>query len=522
MVKIMIEKTKVIMFLTIFALLLCCISAASAMDVDVDVSDDDGDMDDVSNSDNVVERTNYQNPIDNLSVVYIYANVTDSNYESYFDASGYTNSTSNLNFVGNFTSKTFGNFKINKNVKLKATNANFNNIGFDIFANNVTLDGGNFVFNALSGANCYALNVENSSNVKITHTTVTYNCAYDNAANYNYVIKAINSKNLKIEWNSIVASLPLKTVNWNLQGISADYVAGAAIENCSNLSFRRNNLTITANRRVGDFPTLDAVMIVDCNNSYVGDNRISESDIITQDNQYSYIYGIDVYRCYNINIHNNTVNMNGNNSGGTYSGNGTGAAYCIQLTGSHTGVVISNNNLTTKNKGPNLGIYSQNYYGKTSLTIFGNKINVTGKAGSDPWSLVSGMELQDDYASVYGNNIHVKNTAGYSSSYHAYGISYSQYTAGNHRFEIMSNNVIVENGPYAVYIMNSNNSTITYNGLTATNRTGNDAVYITGNDNTVFGNYQAIGISKLISFDLPIMDYKIFKGRIFKSGSYIK
>lgn len=518
----MLKKSKYL-FLAILVLLICCVSSVGATDVDNIVAPDSADsieINDVADSVDDVEQRSIEDSVETITQKST-VTVTDSNYMNYFNSTGHTTTNNDLIFSGNFTSKSFGNFKINKVVSLNGVGATFNNVGFDLLTNGITLNGGTFIFNAPNGANCYVINVENSQNTIISHTTITYNCAYDNAANYNYVIKAKNSKNLTIEWNKIDATLPLKTVSWSNPGISADYVAGAAIENCSELKFKRNNLTINANRRVGSFPTLDGVMIVDCNNSYVGENIIYESDVITQDNQYSYLYGIDIYRCFNITINNNTINMNGNNSGGTYSGNGTGAAYCIQLTGPHTSIVISNNILTTKNKGPNLGIYSQNYYGNTNLTIFGNKINVTGKAGSDSWSLVSGMELQDNYASVYYNNIRVKNTAGYSPSYCAYGISYSQYTAGNHKFNIRDNNVIVENGPYAVYIMSSAGSKIIHNGLTSTSRTGNNAVYITGTNNTVRRNYPAFYINNIINIDLSIIDYKIFKGRIFKSGSYI-
>lgn len=483
----MLNKNKIVLYLAILGILLCCISASSATDVNDIAVPDDGTVieeGDVSVSVDKVERKNmdYQNYSVNVMPLVTYVNVTNDNYGNFFDSNGYTTSQNNLNFVGDFNLKPFGNFKINQNVYLKAYNATFNNIGFDMLTSGVKLDGGNFVFNAPNNADCYAINVVNSNNVKISHTTITYTCAYDNAANYNYAIKAINSKNLIIDWNNIIATLPLKTVSWSNPGISADYVAGVAIQNCNNLNFKRNNLTITANRRVGSFPTLDAVMIADSNNVKVEDNRIYESDIITQDNQYSYLYGIDVYRCNNTIINNNTVNMNGNNSGGTYSGNGTGAAYCIQLTGPYTGVVVSNNNLTTKNKGPNLGIYSQNYNGNTTVTVYGNKINVTGKAGSDPWSLVSGMELQDTNAVVHDNTIFVNNIAPYATGNYAFGISYAQSTPNRHYYNIYNNNVNVVNADYAVYLINNSlvSGFVGYNTLIATygnnSNTGNNAV----------------------------------------------
>lgn len=132
----------------------------------------------------------------------------------------------------------------------------------------------------------------------------------------------------------------------------------------------------------------------------------------------------------NIHIAYNDIIMNGNKSGGHVEGNGTGAAYCIQLSGQQ-GVNIYYNNLSTSNEGPNLAIYSQNYAELDShLTVYGNNISVTGKAGSDPWSLVSGIETQDRHAEIYDNIIHVNNTAGYVQDNYAFGISYAQWING--------------------------------------------------------------------------------------------
>lgn len=86
----------------------------------------------------------------------------------------------------------------------------------------------------------------------------------------------MNCTDLKIFENNLTAYLPLKTVSWSLQGILADYVAGVAVEKCNNFNFTKNNLTVLGNARVGGFPTLDALMIVNSNNSYVGDNKIDE------------------------------------------------------------------------------------------------------------------------------------------------------------------------------------------------------------------------------------------------------
>jgi hypothetical protein len=471
-------------------MMICCVSAVSATDIngtDDAIITDDIAVDDVSEiveeveiddaSDDVVEEQNLRNTT---------GNINGNSYTNYFDNNGYLNDSSvyTLTFNGYFdeVSPTFGNFKINRSIALELSNATFHNIGFDILANNVDVVDTTFTGDASAtnnatigvyaknvaianvnidvaapeGRDFYAIDIENTENTHLINNTIIYNCNYTNPTNFNYGIKAKNTPNMIIRNNTINATVPLKTVNWALSGsIDADYVAGIAIENCTSVNFIGNTLNVIGDKRAGDYPTLDAFIIANTKNAVIEDNVINENDIVTGENQYSYIYGIDVYSCDNIHINNNTVNMNGNKSGGHIEGgNGTGAAYCIQLSGNHSNVIISNNKLTTKNQGPNLGIYSQNYHARSYLKIYGNTIDVSGKAGNDPWSLVSGIEVQDTSATISGNTITVNNTANYTYGNYAFGISYAQWTNHTHYYDIEDNTVTVYNGDYAVYLMN--------------------------------------------------------------------
>ena len=491
-----------------FVMLICCVSAASATDVDnITVPDDTAviELDDTVDSVEEVEQDRGAGTCDcsncdcdvNAPVIPTGSNpitLTPSNYTTKF-TDGYFNdqNADEVIFVGDFSSNSYTTLNFNRGIIITATGSTFNNIGFGLFQNGTVLNGATITINAPANANAYAIDIGNGKNSIIVNNKINYTCGYDNAANYNYAIKAENSENLIIYGNEINATVPLKQINWAISGsIYADYVAGVAIENCKNMTFARNNLTVIGNKRVGGYPTLDALIIAKSANAKICRNNIYETDPVTAFNQYSYIYGIDVYACDNITVCSNTVDMNGNRSGGhIIGGNGTGAAYCIQLTGPHTGVKICNNNLTTKNNGPNLGIYSQNYNGVTNITVCGNHINVTGKAGTDPWSLVSGMELQDTYATVYGNTIDVTNVDGYVSGTCVYGISYSQTTSGSHTYNITNNTVRVPHGEYAVYLDNVVNSTVTGNHLTAETNTGNKAVKMTGTNNTKSNNTAA-------------------------------
>ena len=496
-----------VLSLVMFVMLICCVSAASAADVDnITVPDDTSviEIDDAVDSVEEVEQNRGTDTCDGtncncdieaptLPTRSNSITLTPSNYTTKF-TNGYFNDASvdEVIFTGDFSSASYTNLFFDYNMTITATGSTFNNIGFGLLEPGIVLNGATIIIDAPAYNNCYAIAIEHADNAIVINNKITYTCGYDNAGNYNYAIKAVNTDDLTIYGNEINATVPLKTVNWASSGsIYADYVAGVAIENCNKMTFARNNLTVIGDRRVGSFPTLDALIIAKSANAKICKNNIYESDIVTATGDYSYIYGIDVYACDNITVCSNTVDMNGNKSGGHVGGNGTGAAYCIQLTGPHTGVKICNNTLTTKNNGPNLGIYSQNYNVTTNITVCGNHISVTGKAGSDPWSLVSGMELQDTYATVYGNTIDVTNIGGYHYGYYVFGISYCQSTPGTHTYNITNNTVRVPHGDYAVYLDGVVDSRVYYNHLKAKYDTGNYAIHMTGSNNSYGNNTSA-------------------------------
>ncbi len=485
--------------LVMFVMLICCVSAASATDVDNITVPDDTDVieiDDTVDSVDEVEQdrgaggcdcTNCDCEIEapTLPARSNSITITQSDLSTTFDNNGVFNNTNvdEVIFSGNFSSASYTTLNFNQEITITATGSTFNNIGFGLLHNGIVLNGATIIMNAPENQNCYAIDVENANNTILINNKINYTCTPDNDEYYNYAIKAVSSENLTIYGNEINATVPLKQPNWAVyKSIYSDYVAGVAIESCNNFKFDKNNLTVIGKKRVGGFPTLDAFIIANSANSKIRGNNIFESDIVTTTNQYSYIYGIDVYVCDNLTICSNNVKMNGNISNTDYEGNGTGAAYCIQLTGPYTGVKICNNNLTTRNQGPNLGIYSQNYEGDTQITVCGNNINVTGKAGSDSWSLVSGMELQDTYATVYGNNIIVNNTNDYAQDTYAFGISYCQNTYMDHYYYIYQNNVTVYNGDYTIYLIQADDGSYINNNcnLTAyanTTKTGDSTIY---------------------------------------------
>lgn len=505
-------KVNKILIISMLVMLVCCVSAVSATDIDSvnDVSDDiaidevtdvvdDVAIDDTAeevadeviddSADNYVDEGNLRNGPANIN--------NDYNIYNFFDGQGtlLSNTSNVLTFDGDFykTNYTFTNFKINRPVTINANTATFYDMGFEIAnATGVILNAGTFVINAPENQSCYAITVDNAPETKITNNTITYTCNYANAANYNYVIKVTNSNKVEIDNNTITASLPLKDIDWSqypagFPGISYDKVAGVAIENASEFKFINNVLNVTGHLRSGYSPTLDALLVVNCPESYIEGNKIYENDDVTTAEQTNYLYAVDVYQSNNMKIRNNVIELN--SGSGNLTVNGTGGAYGVQLSGPHTGVIVSGNNITTANNGPNLGIYSQSPANSGSVEITNNRIEVTGRSGDNPWALVSGIEVQDSQALITGNYVKVHDVNGRAAFGNClYGISYAQYIGGNHTLNIRNNTVNVDYGEYAVYILSGINCNVCNNFLYAYLDTGDRAVYLDLTNNTVSGN----------------------------------
>ncbi|WP_405298682.1 hypothetical protein, partial [Methanobrevibacter sp.] len=482
-------KFNKLLIISMLVMMICCVSAVSATDIN---ATDDITADEVSE---VIEEVEIDDVSDGVvgeqNLVTASADtgkVNGVDYSNYFDTtSGALTNTAatTLTFTGNFNEKTFQNFVINRAVTINANGATFNNLGFDLTASGITLNGATIIVDAPDGADCIAINVTNSDNSVITNNVITYTCNHENDANYNHVIRVDESNNVTVSGNNITAYLPLKNVDFNkpYPSIYTDLVAGVAVQSSNNFRFTNNRLLVNASEYVEGYPTLDAFIIAGSTGAYIGNNTIIEIDPVTQEGDNNYLYAIDVYQCNDITIDDNNIRLE--SKGGSIipgTNNGTGTAYGIQLTGGHTGVTISNNDIYTSNNGPNAGIYSQNFLGETRLNITGNTIYVEGNAGEHEWSLVTGMELGDDYVYVAYNNITVKNKATYNDGDNAYGISYSQWTPNDHEQYIYSNNVTVINGKYAIYMSSSvpDSSEVAYNNLTTDYYAGDSAAHPNG------------------------------------------
>ena len=370
-------KVNKILLISMVVLLLCCITAVSATDVNgTDVSGDDIVIDEISSDISEVEIDEVEDdPVDEEINPVTTGTINGQPWETYINNyTGYLKTEDDLNFSGEFHEQIFGNFKIDRNIKINAENATFYNIGFDLWVSQLTLNGGTFIINESATINSvvldlgsgnvinntimditapenrdfYAINLVQPNGAQILNNNITYRANHANINNYNYVVRVYHGSNVKMIKNNITAYLPLKDVHYPPYNgtldpnIEYDLVAGVAVEQSSNFLFDNNLLNVTGSLRGGDYPTLDALIIVKSDNSNITNNRIYERDNATGQNESNFLYAVDVYRCNYMLIDYNVIELN--TFGGNITINGTGAAYGIQITGPQFITTISNNN----------------------------------------------------------------------------------------------------------------------------------------------------------------------------------
>ena len=356
-------------------------------------------------------------------------------------------------------------------------------IGSDVTVNNITID-----YNATDGSNnAIAVYASGADNFKLVNSTITFTGNNVDGKVFAQGIKIAKSNNAVVDSNIITTSCPLVDVDYSHGGsIDTDLVFAIGVEKSENVKIINNVVDNSAwtKGNNANFPTFDAFIAHTANNLLLKNNTISHTDLITPKGNSSYIYALDFYESNSVIVEDNRVLLN--TTGGK---EGAGAAYAVQVTGPYNNFVVKGNNLTTVSNGPNLGVYSQNYYGTTEITAENNWINVTGFAGPAEFALVSGMEFQDTVAKAYNNTIYVQNVNEYNDDNNIAGITYVQSTSGSHQFDIQ-NNTIYSEGKYAVLIKSAKDSQIIGNTLYAHELNGDDAaIFKSGTNNVVKNNY---------------------------------
>ena len=461
-----------------------------------------------------------------------------------------------LVFNGEFADKGIIDIK-SPNVTVIGNNSLLRNTVFCLESSNVMLTGLNFVLDQefadndnagilVLGDNCTVYNctmdyavpeaktgfcvyAEGGKIENFTLANSTFNFIGNNlGGGWDYGIFIDDVDNAIVYGNNINCSLPLRSVNWQAEifgGVSMDAVGAFVAQNSNNLTLSNNRISTYVNGGGTSYPTLDTVILYGCNNATVERNRIYCEDFDSKDGKDNYLQGIDVYFANDVTILGNQIDIR--TTGGRA---GMGTAYPIQINGPSYNVKIAYNNLTTFNFGPNIGIYSQNYYGATKIDIISNFINVTGLASTHYWALVAGIEVQDSDDLILNNTIIVNNIGSYADNNNIYGISYSQNTKGNHTYNIQYNNVTT-NGRYAVSLSGTSslvvNSIIANNVLNTKKSSGNRAVHVgKGNNNTIRNNTDGVFRNTMSDDELPdwLRNHtsvvpSIFVPRYYREGS---
>lgn len=308
-------------------------------------------------------------------------------------------------------------------------------------------------------------------NLKIVNSYVNFEGHNDDVDVYNCALKLMDCKDALIENNTLISALPLKDIIFGINGaeLASDLVLTVGIEGCNNITFKGNSLFSDVNKRPDTlYPSLDCMLISKSDNSLICNNSIYMTDFMTPPGIDNYLYGLDIYNLNNLTACHNTIRIV--TTGGKLA---AGTAYPIQITGPISNVTITENDLYSFSNGPNIGVYSQNFYGETSLSITNNVINVTGLAGTHEWALVAGIESQDSHSKIVNNTIEVHSVGDVSIDDNLYGVSYRQSTNGDHQFDI-ENNTVFSDGYYAVNLLSSVNSRVSNNLLVSSNSNVNN------------------------------------------------
>ncbi|MBO6123877.1 MAG: hypothetical protein J6P09_08550 [Methanobrevibacter sp.] len=539
------KMNKILFVFSISIILLASMSLISASTNEnltlTDSADSDMLLEDASATYSSLNLTSVQSQDDKIKSANDNYIINQRNYKMYFDEAGVLKNEYSgkiLTFDGTFTDK--GILTINSdNTKITGRNTLFNNTGFNIKADGVMLTNLKFVLNESFTANSNAGIYITGNNVTLYNIDMSYDTpsdvdaigvySYDNTgfklinSSFNYIGHAFHeghnypillqySDDALVSGNDISSTLPLREVDWSggiYGGVGMDKVSSFAAGDSKNLQFTGNNVYSTVNfgeYADNKYPTLSSVLIYACDNSTINKNDIKVEDLHTRKNTANYLYALDIYRLNDVEVVENNIDVF------TYGGNGRyGTAYPIQVTGPAYNIKVAYNYLHSVSNGPNIGVYSQNYYGSTQIDVISNFINITGKAGTDSWALVAGIEVQDSDDRILNNTIIVDTVGGYKAGDRVYGISYSQNTQGNHKYDIKYNKVTTP-GPIAISLNQGLGSTtsdtnVMYNILvTGVGEGGDRAVSIGGNGQNNVVRYNTNGadtIRHMSERDIP-------------------
>lgn len=324
--------------------------------------------------------------------------VTNSTFFYFFDEEGNLKDyvTGDLTFEGEFENLGVDKLIINAPIKLNGNNATLTNIGIEIAAQNVTVDGFNFISDELDEViyveednavitnnnfnvtapedeDSYVIHVDGADGVEISENVISY--ASDNSeGTLNRVIAAEDSDNLNVSDNIIDAEMPAVVINYTTNTVPS---IGLSFDGCDNLTLENNLICVESDDEGDGYDTVYAVDI-DGDNAVVKDNGIIVGDA-------PYNYGLVVSG--------EDFIIEGNNIS---AGNDDVYACGIEIDGPSSGIV--EDNVIDVESDSAYGVYSSDWSGDVSVDYIGNDIRVDGVTAF-------GLSLSGDDSNVSDNTI---------------------------------------------------------------------------------------------------------------------
>ena len=446
--------------------------------------------------------------------------VNNDTFYNYFDENGFLKDSvksKELEFNGTF-SNVSDYIILNRSITITG-DAILNNIAFIIDSEDVELNGltlmadgslGNLISVMQSNVNLYNLNIayivddemanaisvngiNTITDVNILNNTIYFESHVTTDEELTTAINLDDVEDIVIENNMISTSLPglyVGTYDYTYFMMGLSYVNPVRIYEGSGVKFTKNDLEVIVNSYDASYPTIQALYIVGSDDVLIKGNNVTMRDTETPAGTAIYLYAVECGFSSEISFIENDFDIL--TTGGK---SGAGSAYALQIATSDAEVI--GNTIVCDSNGPNLGIYLPYGFGPAKdLVVKDNFINVTGLAeGTSSYALISAIEVQTGYATIYNNTIYSMNKAGANDKYPVSAVSAVQYSASTLSFDIQDNDIYT-NGKYAVDIRYKvNNANVTGNFIEANTLKGDEAVYFkSGTGNVVEDNYPTVGV----------------------------
>ena len=340
--------------------------------------------------------------------------VTEDNFFNFFDENGnYIRNFTELFFMGGFDSLVDV-ITINQSLTIQSIDASLKNMAFCLLGDDIVLNGlelelydvpvsnngSAILINGGKGitienmgiicaydktADVYAIHAENAEDLYVFGNTIYFDVA-TNGSNVNNAVYVLNSSDILLEGNIIHCFIPSCQVPWKeippVGWVKFPLSEGLVFDGCSELEISDNEIYLGYNDVVGDYDTIYAIDIKDCQDVDFNDNRVTAYG-------HSYIYGLYA-EADGLKINNNNFLI----SSDINYANG------IEIEASRD-AVISNNHLDVTAPSVAYPIYSGMNGGELEADYINNVIDAEA-------DIVYGMELCGTLENVIGNTINVE------------------------------------------------------------------------------------------------------------------